>query len=80
MLASIRLEKVGIPSVLIATKPFTEVCKGMARIGGAPEIKWATVPHPIGSLGPEDLMGRAKEATEQIVSILLERPMEHKPR
>ncbi len=63
----------GIPSVLIATEPFTLACKDVAKIAGAPEIKWAIVPHPIGSLEPEELMDRAKAAANQIVSIALER-------
>ena len=61
----------GVPAVLIATEPFTGACKAVAKIAGAPNIKWAIVPHPIGSLGPEELMDRAKDAVDQIVKIAL---------
>jgi hypothetical protein len=38
---------------------------------GVPHMQWVIVPHPIGSLGAEDLKGRAKAAAAQIQEIVL---------
>ena len=58
--------------MLISTQPFFSVCKGMAKVGGIPDQKFAVVPHPLGSLTEEALMERAKSAAEQFVSIVTE--------
>jgi hypothetical protein len=58
--------------MLIATDAFISTCKGMARLGGIPEMDFAVVPHPVGSLPPEELMERAKSAADQFVSIISE--------
>jgi hypothetical protein len=44
----------------------------MARVGGIPDMQFATVPHPMGSLPPEILMERARSAADQFVSIVIE--------
>ena len=59
------LEKRGIPTVLIGTDRFTPVFEAMRRIGGIPDISWATVSHPLGSATPEQLSERAASAIEQ---------------
>lgn len=46
----------------------------MARIGGIPDIPWATVPHPLGSLRSDELRERAKLAIAQFVRIVVEDP------
>ncbi len=58
--------------MLIATDAFISTCKGMARLGGIPEMDFAVVPHPVGSLPPEELMERARSAADQFVSIITE--------
>ncbi len=58
--------------MLIATDAFISTCKGMARLGGIPEMDFAVVPHPVGSLPPEELMERAKSAADQFLSIISE--------
>lgn len=45
----------------------------MARIGGIPDIQWARVPHPLGSLTREGLRQRAAEALDQFERIVVER-------
>jgi hypothetical protein len=59
--------------MLVATDVFTPVCRATARIGGLPEVRWATVPHPIGSLTDEELRARARSAVEQFVEIITNR-------
>ena len=46
----------------------------MAEIGGVPGIRWATVPHPLGSATPEVLRERAKAAVEQFLQIVVADP------
>jgi hypothetical protein len=59
--------------MLVATDVFTPVCRATARIGGIPEVRWATVPHPIGSLTDDELRARARAAVEQFVDIITNR-------
>ena len=58
--------------MLIATDAFISTCKGMARLGGIPGMEFAVVPHPVGSLPPEELMERARSAADQFVNIITE--------
>ena len=68
------MEKRGIPSVLIGTDAFTPVIQAMARIGGIPDVRWATVPHPLGSATPEVLRERAAQAIQQFLRIVVADP------
>ena len=43
----------------------------MARISGIPGIRWAVVPHPLGSAPDDILMERARSAVEQFEEIVL---------
>ena len=70
MSSSVELEKLGIKGMIIATQPFNDACKGMAKMGGMPDLKWAVVPHPIGSLNEEQLRERARLAMDQFVPIV----------
>jgi hypothetical protein len=67
------LEKRGIPAVLIGTDVFTPVLQAMARIGGIPDVEWATVPHPLGSAPRDVLRERAAQALEQFERIVVEK-------
>lgn len=73
MSVSVELEKIGIPSVVIATRPFADACKGIAKANSLPDMKHATVEHPIGSLNEAELMERAESAAEQIVKIVTDK-------
>ncbi len=59
--------------MLIGTDVFTPVCRATAKLGGIPDIRWAVVPHPIGSLNGEELRERARSAVEQFVDIITNR-------
>ena len=56
--------------MLIGTERFTDACKAMAKLGGVPDMKWAIVPHPMGSATDEELMDKARSAVDQFVSIV----------
>lgn len=70
MSSSVELEKLGIPGMIIATIPFVDACKGMAKMGGMPDLEFAVVSHPIGSLNEEQLRERARSAVDQFVPIV----------
>ncbi|MCH8190778.1 MAG: hypothetical protein IIC80_05420 [Chloroflexi bacterium] len=57
--------------MLIGTDKFLDACKSMARISGIPGIRWAVVPHPLGSAPDDILMERARSAVEQFEEIVL---------
>lgn len=70
---AIALEKRGIPVALICSRPFAATARMMAKIQGVPDQPFVMVPHPIGSLGIEELRERAREALPQVLEILLPR-------
>ena len=57
--------------MLIGTDRFRSVLEATRRMCGADGVRWAEVPHPLGSLGPEELRERARLAVDQFESIVL---------
>ena len=68
---SLELEKKGVPSVVVVTKPFISQGKAMAKIKGVPDYEYALVDHPIGSLTMEELQARAAVALPQVLRQLV---------
>lgn len=68
---SLELEKRGVPSVVVVTKPFISQAKAMAKIKGVPDYEYALVDHPIGSLTTEELQDRATVALPQVLHRLV---------
>jgi hypothetical protein len=64
-------EKAGKPAAAICTEPFVPTGRAMAKVRGAPDYPFAVVSHPVGTLGGEDLMARARQALPQVLQILL---------
>ena len=60
--------------MLVGTDKFHGTIRAMSEIGGIPGIRWATVPHPLGSATPEVLARRADEALAQFVEIVVADP------
>jgi hypothetical protein len=69
---ALQLERAGIPTLLVSTEPFENVCRTMAGMHGAPNFRWAIVPHPIGRLDEATLAERARLAAVQLREIILE--------
>ena len=67
----IELEKRGVPTAVICTEPFISSAKAMAQIGGIPDYPYVVVPHPLGSLAPETLRERARQAAPEVLRILM---------
>jgi hypothetical protein len=70
---SLKLEALGVPAIAICTEPFESGGQAMANLGGIPDYPFALIQHPIGSLTPEQIRERAKEAAPQIIESLLAR-------
>jgi hypothetical protein len=60
LLASIWLEKKGVPALALCTQPFTPALSALARIHGRPDKEWARIPHPFGSVDDATLRERAE--------------------
>ena len=59
--------------MLIGTDRFRPVLETTRRMCGVDEIRWAEVPHPLGSLGPAELRERARLAVDQFEAIVIAR-------
>ncbi len=68
---AIELERRGIPTLLVSTPPFLDAVRIMAGLSGMEEMRWAVVEHPIGSVGDDELLDRARRAAEQFHEIVL---------
>lgn len=66
----IALEKMGVPTVVICTEPFVSSANAMAKLGGIPDFPYVVLPHPLGSLSPGQLRGRAIQAIPDVLRIL----------
>lgn len=71
MADAILLETRGIPAVAICTDAFLASADATAVLRGMPGYGYATVPHPVSSLTPEQVKERAQIAFPQVVSLLL---------
>ncbi|CAB4754038.1 unannotated protein [freshwater metagenome] len=67
------IERRGIPAMLIGTDRFRSVLEATRRMTGVPDVRWAEVPHPLGSLVAPELRDRARLAIDQFESIVLGR-------
>jgi hypothetical protein len=68
---AMEIERRGIACLLISTPPFADAVDTMAKLGGIPDIEWAIVDHPLGSLAEAELAGRAHDAACQFRQIIL---------
>jgi hypothetical protein len=66
LLASIWLEKKGIPALALCTEAFTGALTALARIHGRPDKEWARIPHPFGSLDDAAVHERAEFLVGQL--------------
>ena len=60
MLASIWLEKKGIPALALCTEAFSGALTALAKIQGRADKAWARIPHPFGSLDDAAVRQRAE--------------------
>ena len=60
----------GIPTVLLCTAPFMNSAREHADAFGNPDYAAAPVGHPLASLAPDQVRGRADEVFASIIAIL----------
>lgn len=63
----IRLERRGVASVAVATRPFVDEAVEQAQSLGMPGIAVVYVPHPIQLLDPDALRGLADDAFTAVI-------------
>ena len=63
-------EVAGIPSAAVITERFVSAAELMARVLGADDYAFVTIPHPISSLRPEELAELARNAAADCVALL----------
>jgi hypothetical protein len=74
VLDAISFEKRGVPAAAVITEPFLPTAEAMARMAGMPGYPVAVVPHPIGPLGPAEVVARADAIAARVEALLLEAP------
>ena len=72
MLDGIVMEKLGVPTVVVATEPFISSAKAMAVSHGIPDYPFVIIPHPIAATKTEKLHSWAAQIADQVASIWLE--------
>ena len=73
MLDAISFEKRGIPAAAIITEPFVPTAATIAELSGLPGYPVAVIPHPVGSLGPDEVVARAEAIAARVADLLLGR-------
>ena len=64
------LESRGVPTALVVTEPFVAVAARFAPTVGAPGYPSAAVPHPISSVGDDDLRKYAAAVADEVADLL----------
>ena len=70
MADGILLERAGLPAVSICTDAFRVPAEAMAAAYGFPGFEFVTVPHPIASLGMEEIRAHAAGVLPGVLRIL----------
>ena len=55
----------------ICTDAFLVPARAMADVYGLPDFEFVTIPHPIASLSPAQIEANVREATADVVRILM---------
>ncbi|MSQ57598.1 MAG: hypothetical protein EXR35_08845 [Limnohabitans sp.] len=66
----IELEALGIPTAVIVTKEFVSECVTQRAALGMPGLEAVVVDHPLSSCTDEEVRLRARQAAEQVISLL----------
>lgn len=64
------LEKAGIPAVPVVTDAFESTTREMAGLWGVPEFSFVMMPHPLASLTPDMIEGRAEQLVGDVLRLL----------
>ncbi|MXV89475.1 MAG: hypothetical protein F4004_02195 [Acidimicrobiia bacterium] len=67
---AVLLEARGVPAALVVTEPFVAVAERFAPTVGAPDYPCAAVPHPISSVGDDELRKYAARVADEVADLL----------
>ena len=68
----IAFEAAGLPAAAICSDAFRVTADAMAELQGAPGYKYATTPHPVAVLTPDQVRARAAQVLDDVVALLTE--------
>jgi len=64
-------EAAGLPAAAICSDAFQVTADAMADLRGAPGYRYATTPHPVAVLTPEQVKERAAQVLDDVVALLI---------
>jgi hypothetical protein len=65
-------EAAGLPAAAICSDAFKVTADAMADLRGAPGYRYATTPHPVAVLTPDQVKQRAAQVLDDVVTLLTE--------
>ena len=65
-------EAAGLPAAAICSDAFTVTADAMAGLRGAPGYRYATTPHPVAVLTPDQVKERAAQVLADVVALITE--------
>ena len=68
----IAFEVAGLPAAAICSDAFRVTADAMAELRGAPGYRYATTPHPVAVLTPDQVKQRAAQVLDDVMSLLTE--------
>jgi hypothetical protein len=68
----IAFEAAGLPAAAICSDAFRVTADAMAELRGAPGYRYATTPHPVAVLGPDQVKQRAAQVLDDVMNLLTE--------
>ena len=68
----IAFEAAGLPAAAICSDAFRITADAMAELRGAPGYPYATTPHPVAVLTPDQVKERAARVLDEVVALLTE--------
>ncbi|MGH3256655.1 MAG: UGSC family (seleno)protein [Streptosporangiaceae bacterium] len=66
----IAFESAGLPAAAICSDAFRVTADAMAELRGAPGYRYATTPHPVAVLTPDQVRERAARVLDDVVALL----------
>jgi hypothetical protein len=70
---AVAFERRGTPAAVICSDAFRTTADAMAGLQGAPGYRYATTPHPVAVLTPDEVRERALRSLPDLIAILLDR-------
>jgi len=66
----VQLEEAGIPTVLLATKPFEPMARGAAGAHDLADARIVVIQHPLGGIDEDAVRARAESAVDTVRALV----------